>query len=61
MESELRPMYGPDRKVNPVSRRLADTRKAESMLHFKVTVGLREGLERLVQWWRSNRLEVALP
>jgi UDP-glucose 4-epimerase len=61
MESELRPMYGPDRKVNPVSRRLADTRKAEEMLHFKAAVGLREGLERLVQWWQANTLQVALP
>jgi UDP-glucose 4-epimerase len=60
MGSELRPMYGPDRKVNPVSRRLADTRKAEEMLHFKATVGLREGLERLVQWWQATRLEAAL-
>lgn len=60
MGSRLRPEHGPDRKVNPVTRRLADVRKAERMLHFKARVGLDEGLRRLVEWWRANRPEVAL-
>jgi|SRR6185312_8892985 len=46
--------YGPARKVNPVSRRLADTRKAEQMLGFEAQVSLEEGLERLVEWWRKS-------
>lgn len=55
MGSDLKPEYGPERKVNPVSRRLADTSKAEQMLGFKATVDLDEGLRRLVAWWRENR------
>ncbi len=35
MGSKLAPEYGPERKVNPVSRRLADTSKAERMLGFR--------------------------
>jgi dTDP-4-amino-4,6-dideoxygalactose transaminase len=33
-------VYGPERKVNPVSRRLADVTKAERMLGFRATVSL---------------------
>jgi UDP-glucose 4-epimerase len=55
MGSNLAPEYGPERKVNPVSRRLADIAKAEDKLGFKATVGLDEGLQRLVAWWRENR------
>jgi UDP-glucose 4-epimerase len=54
MHSTLTPEYGPERKVNPVPRRLADTTKAERLLGFRARVGLREGLERLVEWWRAN-------
>jgi UDP-glucose 4-epimerase len=57
MDSDLEPEYGPERKVNPVSRRLADTNKAERMLGFRATVGLDEGLTRLVDWWRASRKE----
>jgi UDP-glucose 4-epimerase len=55
MGSDLKPEYGPERKVNPVSRRLADTSKAERMLGFRATVGLEEGLARLVRWWHASR------
>jgi UDP-glucose 4-epimerase len=55
MGKELQPEFGPERKVNPVSRRLACTRKAEEMLGFKAQVGLDEGLRRLVTWWRANK------
>ena len=55
MGSNLAPEYGPERKVNPVSRRLADIAKAEDMLGFKASVDLQEGLQRLVAWWRENR------
>ena len=54
MRSTLTPEYGPERKVNPVPRRLADTTKAERLLGFRARVGLREGLERLVEWWHAN-------
>src|SRR3982751_4338625 len=56
MGSNLAPEYGPERKVNPVSRRLADTRKAEEVLGFKSTVDLDEGLHRLVECGRPTRV-----
>ncbi|MGH9585092.1 MAG: NAD-dependent epimerase/dehydratase family protein [Bryobacteraceae bacterium] len=46
--------YGQARKVNPVPRRLADTRKAERLLGFKAQVSLEEGLRRLVRWWAQE-------
>ena len=55
MRSDLKSEYGPERKVNPVSRRLADTSKAENVLGFRATVGLEDGLARLVEWWRVNQ------
>jgi UDP-glucose 4-epimerase len=55
MRSDLRPEYGPERAVNPVPRRLADTTKAERLLRFRAQVGLEDGLSRLVEWWRANR------
>jgi len=51
----LKPEYGPERKVNAVPRRLADTSKAEKLLGFKAQVGLEEGLARLVDWWGSQK------
>ena len=54
MGSTLAPEYGPERKVNPVPRRLADVSKAERLLGFRARVGLEEGLARLVEWWRAN-------
>jgi len=57
MDSDLTPEYGPDRKINAVTRRLADTGKAERMLGFKAQVGLEEGLSRLIAWWRANHHE----
>jgi UDP-glucose 4-epimerase len=59
MGSDLSPEYGPERKINPVSRRLADTTKAEKLLGFRASIGLEEGLARLVTWWSENRDQVA--
>ncbi|RIK32099.1 MAG: NAD-dependent epimerase [Chloroflexi bacterium] len=56
MGSDLQPSYGPERKVNPVPRRLADTRKATQMLGFQAQTSLEEGLQRLVAWWQSERV-----
>jgi UDP-glucose 4-epimerase len=58
MHSNLRPVYGAERKVNPVSRRLADVRKARNVLGFTAEVGLDEGLARLVKWWQANKAAV---
>jgi UDP-glucose 4-epimerase len=59
MKSNLKPEYGPERKVNPVSRRLADISKAEKLLGFRAEVSLEEGLTRLVNWWQATRLVAA--
>jgi UDP-glucose 4-epimerase len=57
MGRDVRPEYGPERKVNAVPRRLASTEKAERMLGFRAEVPLEEGLRRLVAWWRSQRVQ----
>ena len=49
-ESTLKPEFFPARAVNPVPRRLADTKKAEDLLGFKAKVGVEEGLRRLIAW-----------
>lgn len=56
MGVDVAPEYGPERKVNPVPRRLASTEKAERMLGFRAAVPLEEGLTRLVAWWRAQRV-----
>jgi len=55
MGSKLKPEYGPERKVNPVPRRLADTRAARERLGFTAEVSLEEGLRRLVKWWQAEK------
>jgi UDP-glucose 4-epimerase len=55
MGSDLEPEYGPERSVNPVARRLADTGAASRRLGFEAAVGLDEGLARLVAWWQAER------
>jgi UDP-glucose 4-epimerase len=59
MGSSLQPEFGPERAVNPVSRRLADTGKAERLLGFRAKIGLEAGLARLVEWWSAQRAAVA--
>jgi UDP-glucose 4-epimerase len=54
MNSNLRPEYGPARRVNPVSRRLADASQARQKIGFQSQVTLEEGLKRLVSWWQST-------
>jgi UDP-glucose 4-epimerase len=55
MASDLQIEYGPARKINAVSRRLADTSSAAAKLGFRAEVSLENGLRRLVAWWRSQR------
>jgi UDP-glucose 4-epimerase len=54
MGVERTPEYGPARKVNPVSRRLAEVSKAECLLGFRTQVSLEEGLGKLVEWWSKE-------
>ena len=59
MGKNLKPEFGPERKVNAVPRRLASTEKAKRLLGWEAQVSLDEGLERLVNWWRANKEHVA--
>lgn len=53
--ADMVPEYGPERKVNAVSRRLSSTEKAERLLGFKAEVSLEEGVRRFVTWWEANK------
>ena len=55
MGADMHPEYGPERKVNPVPRRLASTAKARDLLGFEAQIDLDEGLRRLVSWWQATR------
>lgn len=59
MGSDLEVEHGPERAVNGVTRRLASTEAARRDLGFEATIGLDEGLEALVQWWRPQREAIA--
>jgi UDP-glucose 4-epimerase len=54
MGSDLQPECGPGRAVNPVPRRVADTRRAAAELGFRAEVRLEPGLHGLVEWWRQQ-------
>jgi UDP-glucose 4-epimerase len=60
MGASLAVEYGPERKVNAVSRRLADPGRARARLGFETRVDLDEGLRRLIVWWRSQSGRPAL-
>ena len=47
-----------ERSVNAVTRRLAATERAERLLDFTASVSLDDGLARLVEWWRTERVRV---
>jgi len=55
MGSDLKPEYGPARKVNAVPRRLAETQNAKNKIGFEAQVDLEEGLRRLVEWWQASK------
>jgi UDP-glucose 4-epimerase len=55
MDSELPVQHGPERGVNKVPRRLADTTSAREQLGFEAEIGVEEGLRRLVDWWRAEQ------
>ncbi len=55
MGSDLKPEYGPARKVNAVPRRLAETKNAKKWIGFEAHVDLEEGLRRLVAWWQASK------
>jgi len=55
MGSPLKVEFAPARKVNPVPRRLASTRRAQQELGFEAIVPFEKGLRSLVAWWRQQR------
>jgi UDP-glucose 4-epimerase len=59
MGSSLSPEYAPARRVNPVPRRIADTRRAQQDLGFQSRVSFDDGLRLVVDWWRAQRKGVA--
>ena len=46
-------------RVGDVRHSLADTTKAREMLGYEPTVGLREGLQRTIDWWKTSRYATA--
>ncbi|MEZ5266844.1 MAG: NAD-dependent epimerase/dehydratase family protein [Acidimicrobiales bacterium] len=54
MGSTLRPVFGPERSVNKVRRRLADTTAARAKLGFEAHIELVDGLRALVAWWQEQ-------
>lgn len=59
MNSDLKPEYAAERKVNPVQRRLADTSRAKKQIGFEAEISLEDGLQSLVRWWQSQSTEAA--
>ncbi len=59
MGSRLTPEHGPARAVNPVSRRLASTKKAARLIGFHAETDLETGLRHLVDWWQGTLAQAA--
>jgi nucleoside-diphosphate-sugar epimerase len=51
--------FGPRRPWDRSIHREADIGKAKSMLGFQPTVGILDGIERTVDWFRENRVQIA--
>jgi UDP-glucose 4-epimerase len=57
MGSDLDVEYGPERAVNGVTRRLADTSAASRDLGFEAEIDLETGLAELVEWWQAEKAQ----
>jgi UDP-glucose 4-epimerase len=55
MGSNLSVEHGPERGVNKVPRRIADTSLAREQLGFEAEVDIEQGLRLLVEWWRAEQ------
>lgn len=60
MGSDAKPEHGPARKINAVTRRLADISKARDTLGFEAEISLEQGLSDLVEWWQEERAAMAV-
>lgn len=54
MDSDLKPVHGPERAVNGVTRRLADISRAQADLGWTPEITLDAGLRGLVEWWKAD-------
>lgn len=59
MDSDLSVEHGPERAINGVTRRLADTVAAQTDLGFSAEISLEDGLRSLVEWWIPLRDEIS--
>jgi UDP-glucose 4-epimerase len=50
---DVTPVFEPPRKVNPVSRRQACTKRAREAVGFEARTSLQDGLVRLVRWHQT--------
>jgi UDP-glucose 4-epimerase len=57
--SKLLPEFREENSVNPVSRRLADIRKAKELLNFTPTINLENGLKELSEWYFKKNKALA--
>jgi UDP-glucose 4-epimerase len=55
MGSSAAPAHVEERKVNAVTRRLADISKARNQIGFVAEIGMEDGLRDLVDWWQAER------
>jgi UDP-glucose 4-epimerase len=53
--ADLAPVHAPERKVNPVPRRLADGTAAARDLGFRAEIGREAGIADLIAWWQDAR------
>jgi len=58
MDSKAAVEHVEARKINPVSRRLADVGKAERLLGFQAQISVAAGLATFVDWWMRERAQV---
>ena len=52
--------HGPERKVNGVTRRLADVSLAKALMGFQAQVSLEEGIQQLVHWWKAQSVHAGI-
>lgn len=53
--SPLKPVFTEERKVNPVRRRIAATKKAYDSIGFKATTNIKEGMKKLIAWRENEK------
>ncbi|MGX7824053.1 SDR family NAD(P)-dependent oxidoreductase [Actinokineospora sp. 24-640] len=55
MDRDMAPEHGPERKVNGVTRRLADISAADRDLGWRPEIKMADGLRDLVAWWQAEK------